>query len=191
MLTLVLLIFLLLRYKKNETPSQKYGYIYWFFDYIGFVLVTACFYVAWSFGLPATRPLNLGPLRLLFQLIFIVACALCGLLMVVFFCLFSMRVRKTLRCCRRNIKENYDVYNPDLHAQTVPPVNAYDAHVFAMSDKPVDVGFFFENDNTSDNLSFEKQYDEAPTTTGESDADFNKVADVEDDGMGQVHFTMF
>ena len=60
------------------------------------------FYIAWGFGLPAAHSLNLGPARLIFQVIFIVATIALGVLMLIFFCILSPEIRKAWKsifCC--------------------------------------------------------------------------------------------
>ena len=105
-LTLILLIVLFFRSKNDSDPTPKSGTSRWYMEYVGLVLVAACFFLAWGFGLPATRPLNLGILRLVFQIFFLIFCLMCGVFMVLFFCLLHPQVRDAL-CCRN--KGHFDI----------------------------------------------------------------------------------
>ena len=55
----------------------------WHTDYIGIFSISIFFYLAWGFGLPSVHPLNIGDVRILFQVIFIVSSCLLGTLIVI------------------------------------------------------------------------------------------------------------
>ena len=64
-------------------------------EYFGLLVVSVLFYIAWGFGLPAVHSLNLsGPVRLVFQVIFIIATIALGVLMFIFFCILSPDIRE-------------------------------------------------------------------------------------------------
>lgn len=110
MLTILFVILAVFRSKKESTPAFVSGSNKWYIDFIGLILVASCFFIAWGFGLPSTRPLNMGLLRLIFQILFIAFCALCGIFLVVFFCLLSQQVREAICCCfYQRRKGNFDV----------------------------------------------------------------------------------
>lgn len=54
-------------------------------DYIGHIAISICFYLAWGFGLPALQPLHRGPVRLVFEIIFILCSIFLGLLLMLFY----------------------------------------------------------------------------------------------------------
>ncbi len=58
---------------------------HWFEEWLGVALTLVVFELAWGFGLPATNSLGLGPTRLVFQIIFVVACIALGVVELVFF----------------------------------------------------------------------------------------------------------
>lgn len=64
-------------------------------DYIGHIAISICFYLAWGFGLPALQPLHRGPVRLVFEIIFILCSIFLGLLLMLFYGLLP-------RLCRRD-----------------------------------------------------------------------------------------
>ena len=103
----------------------------WYNDYIGLLVICICFYVAWGFGLPATRPLNLGAVRIVFQVIFIVSNILLGLTMIITYCLLSEQVRALCHTHRQ-----YDI--SEFSRQPV------DDNQYAMTKKD-DEGLHFEN----------------------------------------------
>lgn len=179
LLTLVLLVFLLFRFKKENAPSQKYK-SHWHYDYIGLGVVSVCLFVAWGVGLPATRPFNVGYLRLFFQLIFLVGCALCGLLMVIFFCLLSKQVMAALCCRRRNRSKSgvaNDIYIVNQYHAKEPPANADSngGDTYAMKEKGMGVSLHFdEDDTTTYNLSFENIYDEVPKAGSQTEPAVNE-----------------
>lgn len=83
---------------------------------IGLFSVFLVFYTTWGFGLPAVYPLNLGPGRVVIQVIFIIANISLGVLMIVVFCALSKEIRKTwmkILCrfllCRRS--KRYHIHN--------------------------------------------------------------------------------
>jgi len=131
-LTLILLVVLFFRYKRGSSPTSKSGTSKWRMEYVGLVLVAACFFVAWGFGLPATRPLSLGILRFLFQIVFLVFSALCGVFMLFFFCLLSPQVRDAL-CCRK--KGHFDITERPYFPKQRPEGDG--DHVYVMEDKNV------------------------------------------------------
>ncbi len=108
-ITITVVIVAFFRSKKEGIPAFKSGSNKWYMDFVGLILVASCFFVAWGFGLPATRPLNLGILRLVFQIIFIIFCVLCGIFLILF-CLLFQQVREAIFCCcYQRKKGSFDV----------------------------------------------------------------------------------
>ena len=78
-----------------RTPRNKEnGDRQWWMEFTGLFIIFILFYVAWGFGLPALHPLNLGLIRVVFQVIFIAAIITLGIIMVVFFCVLSPEIRE-------------------------------------------------------------------------------------------------
>ena len=69
----------------------------WKREYFGLLLIAALYYIAWAFGLPQTNTLGLGALRIIFQLIFVVATGLLGLSIFLVYCFFSSDIRHSWR----------------------------------------------------------------------------------------------
>lgn len=84
--------------KRKADPAVKIGdQVSWRRDYVGLILVAVFYYIAWGFGLPQTNTLGLGALRVIFQLIFVVATGLLGLSLVFVLCFFSADIRHSWR----------------------------------------------------------------------------------------------
>ena len=67
----------------------------WLREYIGVILTLLLFDVGWGLGLPATHPLHVGSLRFYGQIVFSAANGCIGLVLFVFFCILSKKVRQT------------------------------------------------------------------------------------------------
>lgn len=65
----------------------------WRRDFIGLAVICLCYYVAWGFGLPAMLTLGSGAMRVLFQVIYILASSLLGVFLLLFFVLLSKEIR--------------------------------------------------------------------------------------------------
>ena len=63
------------------------------------VLTLLLFEVAWGFGLPATNSLGLGATRLVFQILFVIASAVLGLVMLIFFVFLNREAREVWTGC--------------------------------------------------------------------------------------------
>ena len=74
-------------------------------NYVAVIVISICFYLAWGFILPALRPLNLGVVRIVFEVIFIVCSSLMGLVMVLCYILLAKHVRSAfcLHCRRGSV----------------------------------------------------------------------------------------
>ena len=70
---------LLVRLRQEKITTQ------WFEEWLGIALTLVIFELAWGFGLPATNSLGLGATRLVFQIIFVIACVSLGVVEFVFF----------------------------------------------------------------------------------------------------------
>ena len=93
LLTAFLLVLIpILRRGSNTTDKRGFN-SRWYSDYIGLFIIAICFYITWGFGLPALRPLYLGALRLVFQIIFLLGNIILGIVMIVVYCLLSEQVR--------------------------------------------------------------------------------------------------
>lgn len=88
-------------------------------DYIALITIVAFFYIAWGFGLPATRPIYLGVARVIFEIIFIVFSSLLGFAMVLFYIILSDKVRNA--CCRNRL----DPSSRQMYAYSVGDDNVY------------------------------------------------------------------
>ena len=104
LLTVIFIIVLPIHLKYSDSGSKKAHYS----KYVALIAVSLCFYLAWGFVLPATRPLYLGDVRIVFEIIFIVCSSLLGLLMILFYC-FLTEVRQIYCLCCAGYKESYDV----------------------------------------------------------------------------------
>ena len=65
----------------------------WLREHIGLLLAFVFFDIAWGVGLPSTHSLDLGAIRVIFQVIFVVSSILLGLVIFVVFCMLSREVR--------------------------------------------------------------------------------------------------
>lgn len=94
-------------------------------NYIAILAISVCFYLAWGFGLPATRPLNLGAVRLVFEVIFIVCSCLLGLVMVLCYCLLSEQVRKAYCQLNPHYRRSHTLQSNTLTDTTPAATNIY------------------------------------------------------------------
>ena len=131
LLTVLILIMIPIVHHVSKTPTKRGFSSRWYIDYFGLIAISICFYVAWGFGVPAFRPMNLGIVRFVFEIIFVVGNAILGLLMIFVYCFLSEQV-KALYCCAR--KEQYDL------SETSRPA---DRHLFPLNK---DQGLYFENE---------------------------------------------
>ena len=120
LLTIVLLIISPLRVKSSSVQKKTSQSDSWFTDFIGLVVISVLFYLAWGFGLPGTHPLHLGVTRVVLQVIFIVCNILQGLAMVVCYC--------------QKVWRAYNLQDPGNFAHA-------DENAYGMSDE----GILFEN----------------------------------------------
>ena len=128
LLTVILIIMFPVHLKYGHTKKANYS------KYIALIAVSLCFYLAWGFVLPATRPLYLGAVRIVFEIIFIVCSSLLGLLMILFYC-FLTEVRQIY--CQRcaHTRQSYGV--------TESPVE--DENLYVMTKKDTETGIHFAN----------------------------------------------
>ncbi len=127
LLTIVLLVIAPIHAKYAHVQPKSSSRLGWYAEYISLVFVAIFFFVAWGFGIPATHPLHLGIVRVVFQGIFIVCNIFQGLVMVICFCLLSEKVRRA--CCRS--RASYPITNNE---------NAYAISMTGNGD-----GLLFEN----------------------------------------------
>lgn len=140
LLTSVLLILYPVQAKYGNAQKSSIG-LSRYTDYVGLLAISICFYLAWGVVLPATRPLNLGAVRVVFQVIFIVCSSLLGLLMVLCYCILSESVRKAYcQCCKRS--------NQSYEFRENPYVT--DDNVFAMTPKDEEECVEFKNPAVDD-----------------------------------------
>lgn len=66
----------------------------WWIEFVGLFVTFVLFFVAWGFGLPALHQLNLGAVRVVFQIIFVVSIIALGVVILVFFCILSPEIRE-------------------------------------------------------------------------------------------------
>ena len=146
LLLTVILIIILFFSKSEETLSQMCGNRCCLcIDRVGLALMSLCFFVAWGFGLPATRPIGLAYTRLLFQLIFLVACVLSGVLMLLLVLLRSSRVRAALCCCCSSRFKGEDITRLQFVNELSEDVVGKD-NVYSMSSKGPDTGLMYSNE---------------------------------------------
>ena len=86
-------LFIAAAINRKRQPRRKEEDKSFWISFFGLFVVFTLFYLAWGFGLPSVHPLNLGPARAIFQVIFIVATIALGVLMLLFFCLLSAEIR--------------------------------------------------------------------------------------------------
>ena len=67
----------------------------WLREFAGIVLILLLFNVGWGLGLPATHPVDIGSLQFYGQIVFSTANGCIGVVLLVFFCILSEKVRKT------------------------------------------------------------------------------------------------
>ena len=108
----------------TSKKTEKHGFSsHWYNDFIGLIGICICFYVAWGFGLPALRPLNLGIVRIVFQVIFIVATIILGLLMILFYCFMAQQVRELFCKPVYELNDDYTFNETPSHAMTLSEKN--------------------------------------------------------------------
>lgn len=84
---------------RKRLPRKKEEDKSFWITFFGLFIVFVLFYIAWGFGLPAVHPLNLGPVRIIFQVIFIIATIALGILMLIFFCMLPPEIRTAWKSC--------------------------------------------------------------------------------------------
>ena len=154
-ITGVLLIAIFIRFKTETISSSTLTAHQWYLNYFGLLLVASCFFMAWAFGLPAMRPLNLGYGRLVLQILFILFCILCGVLMVVFFCFLSPQARASL-CCSSNKEKKDDTAAVNKKYSNDIENNIYQMETVHTKDK--DGSMYVNNDAV--NYVFSEDLDE-------------------------------
>jgi uncharacterized membrane protein YgcG len=86
-------LFIMAAINRKRQPRRKEEDKSFWISFFGLFAVFMLFYLAWGFGLPSVHPLNLGPARAIFQVIFIIATIALGVVMLLFFCLLSPEIR--------------------------------------------------------------------------------------------------
>ena len=107
---LLLGIIPLLRRRGDSQDQEKRGPGFssrWSIDYIALFAICVCFGVTWAFGLPSLRPLHLGAVRIVFQIVFVASNILLGILMVLSYCILSAQVRALYCSCGK--RQQYPV----------------------------------------------------------------------------------
>ena len=169
MVNIILLIIAPLATKSNQI-KQKSQSDRWFTDFIGLVVVSIFFYLAWGFGIPATLPLYLGVTRVILQVVFIVCNILQGLVMVLCYCQKVWRAYNL-----QNNVENFAPAEDNLYGMTT------------------DEGLLFENpladqsvtdeslpDYDAVNFEFEQETQISPSYEPEEKVDVKGIDDAND-----------
>lgn len=98
---------------RKRQPRSKEEDKQWWIEFFGLFIVFALFFVAWGFGLPAAHSLNLGITRLVFQVVFILAHIVLGVIMLVVFCILSPKIREAwknlIHCLMPGNSKNFDI----------------------------------------------------------------------------------
>lgn len=112
----------------------------WIREFVGLLLVFTSYLTAWSFGLPAMLTLGNEVMRIIFQVVYILASSLLGVFLFLFFAVFSKQIRnhwldKAQRLCRRKITAVYEVQE-----NTIARVGSSKEHIYSNTQALADAG---------------------------------------------------
>ena len=102
----------------------------WLREFVGLLLVYICYFVAWGFGLPAMVTLGNSVMRILFQVIYILASSLLGVFLLLFFMILSKQIRSrwaglARRLCKHKAIGVYEFHENDTTDEETDKKNIY------------------------------------------------------------------